>query len=257
MVFLLKLMAVPLYPLGFCITVLVAGLVVSRFYRREGTMIVGAGIGLLYLLSTPFVSHLLLRTLEMPYYRAAPVPDDYRTIVVLGGGGVPIVPPRTEAEIGEAGDRILHAARLYKRGFGDRIITSGEINVGSFHMKVTEGEHNARLLFEIGVDSSAVIRDRKSRTTAEHGPNIAEILDSLHLPKKIILVTSATHMARSVRVFRKHGISVIPAATDFQSNIYLIDNVKDFFPAASALLNTTRVFHEYYGIIGYKVFGKI
>lgn len=65
-----------------------------------------------------------------------------------------------------------------------------------------EGLHNALLLMEMGVDSNNIIVEKKAKNTHEHGPYIAQILDSLGLPRKIILVTSAAHMIRSEAVFK-------------------------------------------------------
>lgn len=257
LVFLLKLLAIPLYPLGFCLTLIITGLTLVYLRRRHGPLVIAVGTALLYVVSTQFISQLLVRSLEAPYFKPTELPANCSAIVVLGGCGMPMVPPRTFPEISEAGDRLLHAARLYKMGIAPRVITSGGIVVGSFRQEVTEGEHNALLLREIGVDSSAIVIEKKARNTADHGPNIAAILDSLHLPKKIILVTSAAHMNRSLAVFRKHGYTVFPAATDFQSNSYLIDNIMDFLPSAWSLSNATSAFYEYYGIVGYKLLGRI
>jgi uncharacterized SAM-binding protein YcdF (DUF218 family) len=257
MILLLKLCAIPLYPLGMCLVLLVAGIVLHFLKRRGAWPLLIAGTALLYCVSTPFFTGLITRPFEAPYYPAAELPRDCSAIVVLGGCGMPMVPPRTYPEISDAGDRLLHAARLFKMGIAPRVITSGGIVVGALHNIVTEGEHNAMLLREIGVDSAAIIIEKKSKVTADHGPTIGAILDSLRLPRKIILVTTATHMYRSIAVFKKNGFTVYPAATDFQASVYPVEGIRDFFPGSASLNNSTAIFHEVYGIIGYKVMGKI
>jgi uncharacterized SAM-binding protein YcdF (DUF218 family) len=254
---LFKLLATPLCPLNFCMLLIAAGLVFIIMRRRAGLPLAVAGLAILYLVSTPVFSRLITRPFEAPYYPGATLPRDCSAIVVLGGSGVPMLPPRVFPEINEAGDRLLHAARLYKTGVAPRVITTGGTNVGTLHQKMTEAEHNAMLLREIGVDSSAIIMETRSKVTADHGPTIGAILDSLHLPKKIILVTSAAHMFRSEAVFRKWGYAVFPSATDFQSSIYAVEEIQDFFPVAGALHNVTAIVHELFGILGYKVMGKI
>lgn len=260
MILLLKLMAIFFYPLGFSLCCIVTGIVLLYLKKEYARYFLISGVGLLYIFSTPVCAYTVIRLLEKPYYPDSAVhqfPQDCSAIVVLGGAGIPMGPPRYYPEISDAGDRLLHASRLFKAGAAGRIITSGGFSVGSFRQNVTEGDHNAMLLREIGVDSSALLIDRKSLTTADHAPYIAQLLDSLRLPKKIILVTTASHMIRSVAVFKKYGYEVFPAAADFRSSIHFISGVRDFFPDVGALKGTTTAFHEIYGIIGYKVLGKI
>jgi uncharacterized SAM-binding protein YcdF (DUF218 family) len=257
LVLFLKLCAIPLYPLGLALTLSIAGLVVLRFQLKYGKYLIAAGVAVLYIVSTPIFSRLLIKTLETPYVTASEFPGDCPAIVVLGGGGMKLAPPMVYPEINSAGDRILHAARLYKMGVAPRIITTGGAPVGAFQNYYSEGEQNALLLREIGVDSLAIIIEKKARTTADHAPLIAAILDSMKLPKKIVLVTSASHMYRSVEVFRKAGYTVYPAATDFKGSGRLVESIMDFFPLVQALGDATYAVHEYYGILGYRVLGKI
>lgn len=256
-ILLLKLLAIPFYPLGCSLVLIMAGLLLLRLRRKHGPLLIAIGTALLYILATPFVSRLLIRLLEEPYFNLEALPRDCSAIVVLGGGGIPMGPQRKYPEVSEAGDRLLHAARLYKDGIAPRVITSGGMVAGALKKTLSEGEHNAMILREIGVDSNAIIIENMARITADHGPYIAAILDSLNLPKRIVLVTSAAHMNRSLAVFKKHGFTTYPAATDFQSTPCFLEDIRDFFPSAGALYTTTSAAHEYYGILGYKILGKI
>lgn len=256
MTLLLKLVAQFFYPLGLGLGLIFVGIVLALLNRRNGWRFAVAGWMLIFIMSLPIVAQLVVRPLEAPYCVAEPLPRDCPAIVVLGGCGKPLGAPRIYPEISEAGDRLLHAARLYKQGIAPRIITTGGPNVGEFCQTITEGEHNAMLLREIGVDSAAIHIETKSLTTADHGPLIGVLLDSLGLPRKIVLVTSAAHMLRAVGVFKKHGFEVYPAATDFMTNYRLVHNIRDFFPSAGSLSDVTSAIHEYYGIAGYTVLGK-
>lgn len=257
MVLLLKLCAIPLYPLGFAITLVVAGLIIMSRRRLLGRYLIIGSTAFLYLISTPVISRLFIKVLENRYAVEGDLPRDCDAIVVLGGGGAGFAPPMRYLEVNNAGDRILHAARLFKMGYAPRIITTGGYSVGGRSNILTEGEQNARLLWEIGVDSSAVLIESAARTTAEHPSLVTAIIDSMQLQKRIILVTSATHMTRSAGVFRKAGYTVYPAAADFRGNGRFIENVNDFFPLASALDGATAAVHEVYGIVGYRVMGKM
>lgn len=160
-------------------------------------------------------------------------------------------------EINDAGDRIIHGARLYKKGVCRRVITTGGWVDPALKSKLPEGLHNALLLMELGVDSSDILIDKKAKNTHEHGPYIAQILDSLGLPRKIVLVTSAYHMIRSEAVFKKHGFTVYPAPTDFQKFELRRTFIFNLFPNSGSLDLSSRALHEYYGILGYKLLGWI
>ena len=257
MTLLLKLLVIPLYPLGLGLCLMGAGIAADSRKLHWGKKLAIAGLVFLYVLSTPFVSRLFLRPLEAPYEKQSVLPDDCSAIVVLGGSGIPMYSKTDEPEVNQAADRLLHAARLYKRGCASRVVTSGGFSVGGFHQKVTEGEQNAIVLKEIGVDPDAILVESKSLTTADHGPYIAAMFDSLKLRRKVILVTSAAHMYRSIQVFKKNNFTVFPSATDFQSRKEIFNNVKDLFPSVYALFDVTSAIHEYYGIIGYKLLGKM
>jgi uncharacterized SAM-binding protein YcdF (DUF218 family) len=259
MAILIKFIALPLYPLGLVIVLQVAAMLLLVLKKRKlGLILFGSAFFLLFIFSSPIVAQLLGKSLENRTSEHLPPKGVKATIVVLGGGGMPLVAPRRYPEINEAGDRILHGARLFKLGVGQNVVTTGG-DVGlALHKSISDAEENAMILREIGVDSSAIIMELHARNTHEHPSNIAAILDSLHLGRNIVLVTSATHMARSVAVFKKFGgYTIYTAPTDFNTSENLISRITDFFPTSGALDRTTIVFHEYYGLLGYKLLGWI
>jgi uncharacterized SAM-binding protein YcdF (DUF218 family) len=102
-----------------------------------------------------------------------------------------------------------------------------------------------------------------SRNTYENGVNSHEILAKEGI-KRILLVTSATHMPRAVRVFERQGLEVIPAPTDFLVTRaewqYLREagphtQLINLLPSAGNLELTTRALKEYIGIAVYKLRG--
>jgi uncharacterized SAM-binding protein YcdF (DUF218 family) len=137
------------------------------------------------------------------------------------------------------------------------IITGGNVDflrpiIGS------QAEASYRLLTEVlGVDSSLILLEKRAPTTYENGVYSKAMLDSLKLPPVVILVTSAMHMPRSVAIFRKLGCTVYPAPTDFLEDAPQHGNPVGLLPSAEALLNSTGALHEYYGIIAYKLLGRL
>lgn len=69
--------------------------------------------------------------------------------------------------------------------------------------------------------------------------------------KKMILVTSSTHMPRAMYLFEKMGCNVTPAPCEF-----LIKTLKYYpnFPSGNSIKQTEIAIHEYIGLLGYKLF---
>lgn len=259
MAILIKFIALPLYPLGLVVTFLFFAVLCSILRKvKSAQILMICSFIVLMLFSLPPVAHILGTTLEYQIKETLPPGGTDATIVVLGGGGVPFVPPRKYPEVNDAGDRMLLGARLYKMGYGKRVVTTGGDVGTSFIEYPSEAEENAMVLQAIGVDSTAIIREHKARNTHEHPKYIAAILDSMGVGRTIILVTTATHMYRSVAVFKKYGgFTIYTAPTDYSTSQRMISRSTDFFPSVDAFEQSTEIVHEYYGILAYKLFGWI
>ncbi len=258
LLFLSKLAPLLFYPLGLSITLTVIGLILLRFGRKKFSagVIIGA-VGLLFLSSLPVVDHVIVRSLEHPYDQATPVPP-CSSIVLLCGAEVPELPPRSYPELNYAGDRLVHAARLYRQNKAPRVIVTGGKLPFITDFQGSAAHQAAYLLsHSLGVDSDAIIVEPQARNTYQHAGLVAGILDSLNLPLEIILVTSASHMTRSVGVFENAGFRVVPAPADFNAHERFQWGLLKFLPSAAALHRTTMAFHEYYGMVAYRILGWI
>ena len=100
----------------------------------------------------------------------------------------------------------------------------------------------------------------KAMTVGENALFCAKILKEKHITR-VILVTSAMHMPRSVGVFHKlcPGIEFIPAPTDFHSVEGLpkpwYQMLPSLLPTPRTLLDFCEVEHEYVGMAYYKLRG--
>lgn len=110
----------------------------------------------------------------------------------------------------------------------------------------------------MNIPESAIIQESLSLNTYENAVNVKQILEEKKL-KKIILVTSALHIPRAYAIFKKQGIDVITAPTDFliseQEITEINDNQEAFIlnniPDSLALDKTTKVLKEYIGTFIY------
>ena len=258
LIILSKILVVPFYPVGLAVLLLAAGVI--ALYRgsvKPGrALVLGAGV-VLYLFSIEPVSYFLVRSLEKQYNPSRSFPPA-SAVVLLTGGEVAKAPPRLYDEVNGAGDRILYSARLMKQRAAPRLLVTGG-NIDFLRsIQGSEAEASFRLLTELfGVDSSLILLEKRARNTYENGVYTKAMLDSLKIPPVVILVTSAMHMPRSVAIFTKLGFTVYPAPTDYLEDAQGRSKPTDFLPSAEALYTATGALHEYYGIVAYKLLGRL
>jgi uncharacterized SAM-binding protein YcdF (DUF218 family) len=181
-------------------------------------------------------------------------------ILVLGGGIEPRLPPRPTIEVGEAGDRVLYGAHLFRQGKAPLIVCTG----GAVLAPRAQAEDMAELLERIGVPKDAILKETKARNTRQHAVYLRPLFQERGF-KRILLVTSAMHMPRSMGVFKRGcpGIEFVPAPTDFWAP-YPLEQDPWWYRALAALLPSGKnlsdfsvAMHEYFGMAYYKLRGWI
>jgi len=270
--FLSKLLPLFLYPLGLaCLLLLLAlGLMVwRRFVKRSqgesrlAMIPVGLALIILMVSSNGWVSISLLKSLEFQHLPQGELPKA-DAIVVLGGATKPAFAPRPWVEVNEAGDRVLYGAKLYRSGKAPRLILSGGRVDWQGNNDAPESADMVALMKTMGVPDAAMIQEPTSRTTRENAVNVKQIMKAQGIGK-ILLVTSAVHMPRSLRIFQKLGIDAIPAPTDFLVSDRDLEVLQaspqslalSFLPEAEQLSNITRALKEYVGMVIYWLRGWI
>jgi uncharacterized SAM-binding protein YcdF (DUF218 family) len=253
-----KFLPLPFYPVGLTAVLCFFTFMALLFKKtRSAAFYSFLAFVVLSVSSMPVTSHLLVRSLESAY---SPQVKYARAsaIVLLGGAGVPPLAPRIYPETGEAGDRIMHAARLYRQEAAPlMILTGGKISFLKEY-EGSEAEVNEELLVELfDVPRSAILLDTMARNTHDHAPNVRSILQQRGLPLEVIVVTSAMHMPRAVMVFESYGFAVTPAPTDFRAEESFQKKAINYFPQVGALAGTTAALHEYYGMLAYELLGWI
>ena len=182
-------------------------------------------------------------------------------ILVLSGGILPPTPPRPTVEIGDAGDRLLYGAYLFRNGRAPQIICTGNVATGGIALRPL-AEDMAEFLALLGIPTNSIVTEIKSENTREHAKYLYPVLQQRGF-KRVLLVTSAMHMPRSVGVFRHlcPGIEFIPAPTDFRTVQRLpmpwYRHLVALIPTPRSLLDFCEVEHEYLGIAYYRVRGWI
>lgn len=255
-----KLLPLFLYPLGLACVLMVVALVLSLRRSRWVPLLVLLALVVLLVGSNQRVATGLVKSLEWQHIPVGqlPVAD---AIVILGGGTKPAFPPRPAVDLSEEGDRVLYGAQLYREGKAPLVIPSG----GRINWRgggPPESADMAEILKTLGVPNSAILQDPTSLNTYQNAVNVNKIIKERGI-RRILLVTSAMHMPRSLRIFQHQGIEAIPAPTDFlitKQDTEEPDNTPQatllsFLPDVDQLENTTRALKEYIGMGIYRLRG--
>ena len=197
--------------------------------------------------SAPF-SNFLMKGLESEFQIPKNVKGD--VIVLLGGGSLKNVPDfsgygiPTDRMLG----RIVTAVRLQKHLDIPIIISSGKVYKNS----ISGAFIAKRFLIDLGVKEGQIVIEDKSRDTFENAKYTREIF-LRNGYKNPILVTSASHLKRSLLAFRKVGFDIMPYPTNFRSMRIRNYHLYSYLPHSSSLMTTSIALHEYLGILFYNL----
>jgi uncharacterized SAM-binding protein YcdF (DUF218 family) len=258
--FLSKFLPIFVYPVGLAVVLLVAGLLLRKKPRWLISCVIIA-LAILWLGGNSWVATSLVRSLEWRYLPPQELPKA-EVIVLLSGGTQGATYPRPIVELNGAGDRVIYAAWLYHQGVAPHLLlTGGDIQwLGTAE---TPAEDMLIFLEMLGVPPEAIWLETESLNTYENALFSRRILEEKGIDR-IVLVTSAMHMPRSVALFEKQGFEVIPAPTDFSvtqekwDNLWKLDLVTqlfNFLPGVGNLEDTTGVMKEYIGMLVYRLRG--
>ncbi len=253
--FLSKILPLFIYPLGLVCLLLIVALMLRRRVRWQTSLVV-ISLLVLWLGGNRIVAMSAARSLEWQYTPPASFANA-QAIVVLGGGTRTQSFPRPMHEMNEAGDRLLYALRLYQAGVAPTILLSGgRAAYDSPNAGPPEAESMADILTTMGVPSQALLMESRSRNTYENAVESKKLMDAAGV-ERIILVTSALHMPRAAAIFRKQGIEIIPAPTDYlvteaDWEYYLRPDLSvqvfNLIPSADDLQLTSQAVKEMIGI---------
>jgi len=150
------------------------------------------------------------------------------------GGG----PGEEGPDGGEGGSAIASGAAT--DGGALPVVFSGYAGAG----QVSSAEMGREAAVELGLDRARTRVFTEPRNTREEADAAADAFPGA----TVVLVTSASHMRRSVYFFERAGLDVIPAPADFlaASRHY---SAWHLFPSADALRRTRRAWYEYLGLV--------
>lgn len=242
-------------PLTVGVALLLAGLVVAVRRQRKGQPIGRWGVALvsvalawLWLWSTPLMTRMIGLPLERLYpSQLAETMPESDAILLLGGGMGANTNAVPYAEMWSSADRVWHAARLFKAERAPKITLSGS----------GVKETTVPLLKDFGVPEEALVYLEDAKNTEDEARMIAEYFKNEGVENpKLLLVTSAWHMRRAEWLFKRAGLDVVLAATDYESTVHFGDEpigFADFLPDACSMFGNAYLFKEYFAYWCYRL----
>jgi len=234
-------------PLPLGLALLIAGLGLLIVKRRKASIVaIGTGIGILLFFGYAVFTKPVLYSLERSYApliveQIAPkIRSQIRHVVVLGSGHVSDPDLPTTAQIGGSSlYRLVEGVRIYRLLPGSKLIITG----GVIPDPVTNARVVGDVARQIGVPVRDMIVEERPSDTVEE----ARLLQGLLGSTPFVLVTSAAHMKRAVRIFQELGMRPMPAPTDFIIKNKPGGAIASWLPNCGNLWISQRVIYEWLG----------
>jgi uncharacterized SAM-binding protein YcdF (DUF218 family) len=231
---------------------LVAAVCALLRFKRLAALLAASAFLSLWIASTPWVADALVSDLEQHYPAVAPqLSPQADAILVLGGAVSGAHPPsRPTLSLGQASTRVWHAAALYRAGKARWVVVAAG-NRPNHAMEQVEAEAIAEVLVELGVPRAAIVQEGESRTTRENAAKSLPLLKRLGA-RRVLLVTSATHMPRAMKTFvavwGPGAPELIPSPTDVRGTAEYLNPADPWLPSLEALVTASRAVKEFAGM---------
>ncbi len=248
-----KLISFAFNPLTWIFALLLWTALVKNPKRKKKLLIMTLCI--FYFFSNSFIVDEVMRWWEVPAVSLNKNKEPYDYVVVLGGMMSYYDAKTQQIGLNTSVDRLMQGLKLLNKGYAKKmIITGGD---GSILKTIgKEAEFLKEYLTDIGIQTENIIFESDSKNTYENAKFTANILQNDTI-KKVIIVTSAFHMRRSLACFNKQGIPAdyYPAERYAGKRKFQFDHM--FLPNIKAIDLWDRLIHEWIGFIAYKLAGYV
>lgn len=226
-----------------------AALLIISKWRGTALRMLWFGWLVLFLLGFEAFPNMLLRPLENRY--SAPQPKDivsHAGFIILGGatGHPSSFLEHGQVPLGSAAERMtVPVGWMRSHNHFELVFSGGEGRMMA--TGTTEASLASAFYKEQGLDMQRVRLEDGSRNTRENAQSVATLLgDSCQ--KKWLLVTSASHMPRSMEEFNAVGCHVTPYPVDFQTSS---NTAWTEYALVSSLMRWQVALHEWLGLTVY------
>ncbi len=245
MVWIKRCILLGLSPLTVSLVLLVAGVLCLWSARRPrlGRALCVAGLALLTWAGFGLSGRAYMARLERQYapldlaVQSTSTIAELRYVLVLGAGHVSDPRLPVTSQIGGASlYRLVEGIRLHRQLPGSRLILTG----GPGLDVIPNAEVVAAVARDLGVAQEDLIVLGKPQDTREEAIAVRGIVGAA----PFVMVTSAAHMPRALRVFEGQGLHPVAAPTDFWYPAGPSRDPATLFPTSAGLASTEHAFYE-------------
>lgn len=233
----------------------IAAAIILAFIFRKKTFwlkfFIVSAIAIVLVFSNSAFYTFVIRKWEIPAVAPQHFKGNYKYAIVLGG--MASSADDGKLHVGPSIDRILTAITLYHKGQIEKILITG----GSGLLTAQEAKEAPAIeLFciQMKVDEEDIIIEPESRNTYENAVFTKNLIGTPQ--EKVLLITSASHMRRSIGCFKKQGFKfdLLSADPSGEPQLYFDDY---FIPKAEPLMKWNYLIKEWIGYYAYKAAGYI
>lgn len=225
---------------------------VQRFQRLGRAVLATATAGAVVISVLPFGTW-LLRPLEERFPTIRAVPENLTGVISVGGAvNQFITAERDQVALSGGAERLTAFVALARRHPELRLVYTG--GSGSLVRQDLKETTVARRFFtEMGLDPARVTYEGQSRNTFENAVNSAALLRPSEGDQIWMLITSASHMPRTVGAFRKAGFTILPYPVDYVTRSR---GAKYGAGLRSGLNSLSSGIYEWLGLTAYRILGR-
>ena len=245
-----KIFALTASPVTYLIVLVCVAALSKRRRVKQVSYILAVFI--LLFCSNKWTYNKVVKACAMPYINQIDTVKVYKYGIVLGGfSGYDQRLQRVD--FGENADRLTEAVRLYHKKTIKKIIITGDGSTSDIPGQQNNPEVLLSMMEEWGVKRSDIILERKARNTRQNAVFTLRLIGDSLLCSPSLLITSVTHMKRSLKCFEKVGIRSVPYVTDVSIDPPYLWT--DIFPDFSLFSEWQKIIHEWIGSFVYGLKG--
>ena len=165
---------------------------------------------------------------------------------------------RNRIEFSNIADRLLEGIRLYKEGRIRKLVLASDGSIIECENAVAmkgNPEGMRAFLKAMGMPPEDIILETKAWNTQENATFTLELIGDSLKTVPSLLITSASHMRRSLATFHRVGIPSDPYITD--TPVQVGDQKPSWVPSLAVLLRWPELLHEWVGYAYYVWKGNI
>lgn len=175
--------------------------------------------------------------------------QEKEVIVILGGGIIPQTPRNGSGELSDSAmKRVYEGFLLYKNLQVPIVVTGGKL-LGT---EIPEAQIMKEELLKMGVNPNDIYVEPLAKNTNQNAEFTLKLLEDFEI-QRIYLITSAIHLTRAMNYFNSYtNIDIVPVPTDYKVSR---EKLKwyDYLPDMRSLEATSSAWHEYLGLIKFKI----